>query len=170
MEEFKDIEGYEGLYKISNLGNVKNKHGRILKPGISRGYLNVGMCKNKIQKTLYVHRLVAETFINNPENKEYIDHINGMKTDNRIENLRWATHSENMMNINVQSNNKLQIKGIRKCQESFQAYITKNRKCTSKNFKELEEAISWRKAKELELFGEYNFKTQSQLLIQDNNF
>ena len=108
-EIWRDIEGYEGLYQISNLGNVKslnyNKTGKekILKNGKDRGgYLQVNLWKNGNGKNYLIHRLVAEAFLPNSDNKPEIDHINTNKTDNRICNLRWCTHKEN-------SNNSLTI-------------------------------------------------------------
>lgn len=101
-EVWKDIDGYEGLYQVSNMGNVKSlKWGKekILKAGKNNhGYLAVVLCKDGKQKTHKVHRLVAEMFIPNLENKEQIDHINTIKTDNRVENLRWVTPKENVNN------------------------------------------------------------------------
>lgn len=102
-ETWKDIPGYENLYQISSLGRVKSlNYGgtskeKLLKPGLnSRGYYQVSLFKNGEQKNFKVHRLVALAFIPNPDNKECVDHINGIKVDNRVENLRWCTHKENM--------------------------------------------------------------------------
>lgn len=82
-EIWKDIEGYEGKYKVSNLGDVisfKLNKEKILKPGIDKdGYLRVGLCKNGKRKNYGIHRLVAEAFIPKIEGKEYVDHINGIK-------------------------------------------------------------------------------------------
>ena len=112
-EIWRPIKDYERLYEVSNLGRVSSldretidtigrKHyikGRILKQGKdNHGYLVVALTKNGKSKTVRVHRLVAEAFIPNPENKPCIDHINTIKDDNRIENLRWATPKENMNN------------------------------------------------------------------------
>lgn len=62
------------------------------------GYLEYIICVEGEHKYIYVHRLVAETFIPNPDNKPYVDHINTVKTDNRVQNLRWCTQQENMLN------------------------------------------------------------------------
>lgn len=104
-EMWKPVKDYEGLYEISSLGRVKslNYKGtgkeKILKnTEHSNGYLIVGLAKNGKYKLFYVHKLVAEAFIPNPEGKPCIDHINTIKNDNRIENLRWVTHEENSNN------------------------------------------------------------------------
>ena len=101
-EVWKDVVGYEGLYQVSNMGNVKSVgYGkeRVLKPGKdSRKYLTVSLSKSKKPKTFLVHRLVAQAFIPNPDNKPCIDHINTITTDNRVENLRWVTPKENVNN------------------------------------------------------------------------
>ena len=119
-EIWKDIKGYEG-YQVSNLGRVRsldridsNNHplnGVILKPYISNsGYLLVGLYKQQKRDRKLLHRLVAEAFIPNPENKPEIDHINTIKTDNTVflnedgsinyekTNLRWTTRKENINN------------------------------------------------------------------------
>ena len=101
-EEWKDIPNYEGLYQASNLGRIKSlkrPYGlkeKILKLQInSYGYYRVALCKNSIQKSYYVHRLVFEAFNGQiPENMQ-VNHINEVKTDNRLENLNLMTHKEN---------------------------------------------------------------------------
>lgn len=104
MEEWKDIEGYEGLYQVSSFGRIKSlnynntKQEKILQLLNNKGYNSICLSKHNIRKTYKVHRLVAEAFIPNSDNKPCIDHINTDKTDNRVENLRWCTHTENMNN------------------------------------------------------------------------
>lgn len=104
-EEWRDVVGYKGLYMVSRKGRVKslNYHRtgkeQILKPGDNgHGYLKVDLYKNGKPKTSRVNRLVLEAFVPNPEGKPEVDHINGDRTDNRVENLRWVTSRENMEN------------------------------------------------------------------------
>lgn len=115
-EIWKDIPGYEGLYQVSNIGRVKSLkrtfysgknlqtrktyEQNILAPRFYKtGYVYFGLSKDGIVKKLKAHRLVALAFIPNPENKPEVDHINTVRSDNRIENLRWATKSENQRNV-----------------------------------------------------------------------
>ena len=113
MEEiWKDIEGYEGLYQASNLGRVKRlakttKFGNSYKTfqeNITDGYVDdvgykyVILSKNGIKTRYRIHKLVAYLFIPNPDNKPEIDHINTIRTDNRVNNLRWVTRKENLNN------------------------------------------------------------------------
>lgn len=113
-EYWKPIEGYEGLYEISSLGRVKNlgKHYKISSYGHERimrsnpriaslhydntGYLTVALTKNGKCKSYSIHRLIAKAFIpNNDPSKTQVNHKNGLKDDNRIENLEWCTPKEN---------------------------------------------------------------------------
>lgn len=94
----KDIKGYEGLYAITSCGKVWSyKSQKFLKPGDNGiGYLKVGLWKEGKTKYRFVHRLVAEAYIPNPENKTDVNHKNEIKTDNYVNNLEWTTHKENM--------------------------------------------------------------------------
>jgi hypothetical protein len=108
-EIWRNILGYETFYQISNLGMVRSfdrevnciygskaiKKSKILNLFTRKGYLLVGLDDGIKQKQYSVHRLVAIAFIPNPENKRCVNHKNSIRSDNRVENLEWATHSEN---------------------------------------------------------------------------
>jgi len=111
-EIWKDIKGYEGIYQISNLGKVKslkrykkNKsklqlvNEKILSnyTNSKNGYVYVYLCKDGNYKNVRLHKLVAQTFIENPMNYKYINHINGDKTNNNVNNLEWCTQSYNVI-------------------------------------------------------------------------
>ena len=99
MEEWKPIEGYEGLYEISNYGQVNNiKRNKLLKPYSSTHliYPRVNLSKNKKAKLHYHHRLLAKAFIPNPEDLPEINHKDGDKTNNSLENLEWVSHVQNV--------------------------------------------------------------------------
>lgn len=103
MEVWRDIKGFEGRYQVSNLGRVKSLarrmvvKDRILKPfGNNKGYKCVHLWNIQHKEPL-VHRLVAEAFINNPDNKKEVNHIDGNPLNNKVENLEWVSHKENML-------------------------------------------------------------------------
>lgn len=98
MEEWRDVSGYEGLYQVSSLGNVRSKRGEIIGGLDTDGYRIFTACLNGTQKTLRVAKEVGLAFIPNPDNKPTIDHINRNRTDNRVENLRWCSYQEQNMN------------------------------------------------------------------------
>jgi len=112
VEVWKNISGYEGFYKISNLGNVKSlkrivnstsyghptsyiKEEKILKPIKLGKYNGVQLSVNGITKKKYIHRLVLESFTNKNTWKETVNHIDGIKKNNNLDNLEWNTYSEN---------------------------------------------------------------------------
>ena len=106
-EVWKDVVGYEGLYKVSDRGNVHSVvrkdsigskcGGRILKPNYDKdGYLNVNLCNNGKVKTKKIHRLVAEAFLPNPNGLPQINHIDEIKDNNNVENLEWCTSKYNL--------------------------------------------------------------------------
>ena len=103
-EIWKDIEGYEGLYQVSNLGNIKSfprrgtqaRNEKVLKPTEAPNkYLCVFLYKNGEDKKMLVHRLVAQAFLDNERALPQVNHINGIKSDNRVVNLEWCTAKEN---------------------------------------------------------------------------
>ena len=106
MEIWKDVPGYVGLYKVSNYGRVKSiKKQLVLKIcGSGNRYKTVALC-NGMRKTFRLHRLVAAAFIPNPENKPCVDHIDGVRFHNFVENLRWCSINENN-NFDIAIRNK----------------------------------------------------------------
>ncbi|WPH68848.1 HNH endonuclease [Enterococcus phage EF-M80] len=119
IEEWKDIEGYEGLYQVSNLGRVKRSKGKYMKSERilmlfinTPGYLQVMLCKNNKCKKFTVHRLVANAFIPNPENKPQVNHIDEDKTNNMVSNLEWVTAKENVNHGTRNERSSKKIKAI----------------------------------------------------------
>lgn len=112
MEEWKNIEGYEGLYQVSNYGNIRSLDktvndyrgkeartikGKLLKPFDSgNGYLVISLHRNGKRKNFYVHRLVAIHFVKNTDNKKVVNHKDHNKSNNNAENLEWVTIKENV--------------------------------------------------------------------------
>ena len=144
-EIWKPVKGFEGLYEVSNMGNVRsvdryvmngNRYcflkGKPRKPYTnSKGYLITNLSKNGQVKTYFVHRLVAEAFIPNPNDLPFIDHINTIRDDNRVENLKWCSYKEN-------SNNPLTIEHIISRKNKSVYYIDEQGKRIS--FKSMTEA------------------------------
>lgn len=107
QEIWRDIKGYEGKYQVSNFGNVRSlmyhntkgiKRISLLKPATDgKGYLRCALSKNNILTTFKVHRLVAQAFIPNPNNYPQINHIDGNKKNNKVDNLEWCTNSINQI-------------------------------------------------------------------------
>lgn len=103
-EIWRDVVGFEGLYRISSSGRVMNKRDKILKTFAQGEYDGVHLMKSGKRYNKKIHRLVAEAFLDNPEGKREVDHINTIKNDNRVENLRWVTPKENMNNSLTRKN------------------------------------------------------------------
>lgn len=111
-EVWKPIKEYEGLYEVSNLGRVNSLKGNIIiKPALNKGYLRLVLYKNGKKKNKTIHQLVAEAFVDNPNNYSCINHINEIKTDNRVENLEWC---DNNYNDNYGTRNERIAKGLSK--------------------------------------------------------
>ena len=106
VEEWKPIKGYEGLYEVSNFGRVKSLdrinccgkrvQSKLFSTQAKKNYITVVLNNDGNSKTFRIHRLVAQAFIPNPENKPCVNHKDGNKQNNHVNNLEWCTHSENM--------------------------------------------------------------------------
>jgi hypothetical protein len=102
MSEYEPLKGYEQLYKINKEGSIMNRHNKIRKIWINDGYYHIDLYENKKRYHYTLHRLLALQFIPNPHNFTCVDHINGIRNDNRLENLRWVSYTQN--NNNMKSN------------------------------------------------------------------
>lgn len=126
-EEWRDVVGYEGLYKVSSFGRVlslekivkRRKVGSFRKKPqllslitMTIGYHSVNLVKNGKVNVVYVHRLVAMAFLQNPNNYPQVDHLDTNRTNNHVSNLRWCTNSQNMLNPFTRINNSNSKKGM----------------------------------------------------------
>lgn len=119
-ETWKQINGYPD-YFISNTGKVRNiKTGRELTQTLDKGYLEINLQNNGKRKKFRVHRLVAQAFLSNPDSLDTVDHVNGIKTDNRAENLQWLSRSENSKRFHKEQ----------KTEEQRERYILARKKAT----------------------------------------
>jgi hypothetical protein len=153
--DFMEIVGYCN-YLIYPDGKVSSKRfpDRYLKPATNKcGYKYVSLCKDGKQKTFKIHRLVAIHYIPNPENKREVDHINRDRKDNRVQNLKWATSSENQQNTGIRKNNKIGHKNIcyDKPNDRWRYGKTFRGVRIDKYFKTLEEAIQFKNEYESKL-------------------
>lgn len=116
MEIWKEIPNYDGKYQVSSWGRVrsfKRTNEKILKENtVSNGYKQIELCLNGKRKCVFVHRLVADAFIPNPENKPCINHKNKATNDNRVENLEWCNAGENNRHARYYYLPLLEIKNI----------------------------------------------------------
>lgn len=162
-EEWKTIKDYEN-YQVSNMGNFYNaKLDRYISGGKKQnGYIELQLKNNGVKKYLKAHRLVALAFIDNPENKPFIDHIDGDKQNNKVENLRFCTNSENQQNQKVSNKNRLGVKGVWLTpNRTFHAHIRIDGiKVNLGTFKTLDEARQARIKKVNEVFGEFTHSSE----------
>lgn len=154
MEIWKPIKDFENIYEVSNLGRIKSfknyKISFLIGSSSGDGYRAITLCGNK-NKRIYIHRLVALHFIENLENKIEVNHINGIKDDNRVENLEWCTKSEN--SIHALKN------GLAKSGEN-----SKKHKLTEKQVKEIKNSS----LKGVELSKIYNIGEMQISRIKNN--
>lgn len=118
-EKWRPVNDYEGLYEISNHGRFKSLHkrnkGRILATSLRTGYPSVKLSKNGREQQKRIHRLLAEAWIDNPEQKPWVDHIDGNKLNHSLSNLRWVTKIENRRYAQSLKLWKPIIKQIKEC-------------------------------------------------------
>ena len=143
MEEWKDIPGYEGLYQISDHGNVRNNN-KVLRYNMRGCYRQTTLSKNGVYKYFTIHRLVALVFLPNPDNFPQVDHIDRDTFNNHISNLRWVSRSQNQENRGMQSNNKLGEQHICLDRNRYKVNIKRDGILTQKCFKTLDEAKDFR--------------------------
>ena len=153
LSNFKQIPGYEDLYLINKEGQIySKKRNKLLSPCKNGNeYLNVGLCKNNKRKKFFIHRLIALTFIPNPDNLPCVNHKNGIKTDNRAENLEWCSYSDNMKHAYSHGLNENTRAASRKTGKL-------NAKHLDNNLKELFDDIFINKLKNKDICNKYNLK------------
>ena len=154
----KQIKGFENYYITENGEVFSNKSNKWLSPIYDTdGYRQLSLCKNGKVYTKRMHRMVCETFIPNIENKKCINHINGIKTDNMVENLEWCTHSEN---------NKHAFKfGLKKIDDAQKLRIAYQGKKKAKIVLNLENGIYYNSLTEAANLLGYNYKYLSARLL-----
>jgi hypothetical protein len=171
-EQYKIINDFPN-YEVSSFGNVKNnKTGRVLKPGIDgHGYYYINLCKDGNIYKKRIHKLVGETFIPNPQNKQCIDHKDNDRLNNNVNNLRYATIKENSMNSKLSSRNTSNFKGVSflKQRNKYKAYIKFNGKNKHLGyFDKIEDAINARVKKAKEIFGDYMNSCEKEVTVNIN--
>jgi len=161
-EIYANIVGFPN-YQVSTFGFVKNiRTGRVLKPSIRNGYLQVNLRNDGDTSSKNVHKIVAVAFLENPANKRCVDHQDRCKTNNHISNLRWATHTENNQNASIKSNNTSGTTGVsfhRGAQKWMAQIKADGRNINLGYFREKTDAIVARQEAEMTYFGEYRAQT-----------
>jgi hypothetical protein len=157
--KYAEIAGYED-YLIYEDGRVfSKKRGIYLRPAlVGGGYLCVHLCNQGIRKMFKIHRLLAQYFIPNPEMKSEVDHIDGNKQNNSLENLRWATKKENGANRGLQRNNTSGEKNVAwfKRDGKWQVHFKVDGKRRHFGyFNDYDDAVKFARQKRQELHGEF---------------
>ena len=154
------ISGFEQEYILYEDGNVFGiKKGKYIKACVAKnGYLVVTLWKNNKEKQHYIHRLLAVHFILNPQNKRCVDHKNGVRTDNRLENLRWATDLENSRNSKTRTTNTSGSKNVFWSKRERKWIVKIKFDGKEKHlgtFADFANAVEFAKLKRIQLFGEF---------------
>lgn len=160
--EWKLIDGFGGTYSVNNYGEVRNnKTGKLMKPRKNEtGYLRINLTKNGKPKCMRVHRLVAQAFIPNPENKLQVNHIDFNRENNCVSNLEWVTNQENtqysvcnrkLPGQRKKRNNKTGERNITHYNGYYVVRIY-GKKYVSKSFKNIDDAKQWRDLKLKEMY------------------
>ena len=165
------IFGYEGIYWINREGEIRNRNHTILKPcEDKKGYLYIGLTKDRKKIKYKVHRLLAIQYIPNHYNKTQVDHIDRDRKNNSLDNLRWATASENSINRGIKSDNKTGIKNIHFAENKWVFKITKNKKCHKKKFNTMNEAIAYKTqyliSQNHTLWAEFNGSNVNTIIVE----
>lgn len=136
---WKPIPGYEQLYEVSNTGFVRNVHTGLIKSNEidKNGYVRIQLCKDKVHRKFFVHRLVATCFIENPQNKPQVNHKDMNRSNNNVDNLEWVTNSENQKHaIRIRGMLSQQFKNV-----PYQLTKSDGTKILFKSMKELTKSI-----------------------------
>ena len=142
MEEiWAPVNGFEGLYEISNLGRVKNcRFNKLKKSRIRSGYYSVTLFKDGELKSLSIHRMMADAFINNK--KECVNHIDGNKLNNNLSNLEWVSYRENAVHRDLKRKTKTGKANIILHSNSFQVRVRHDNKYVQLgSYKKIEDAV-----------------------------
>jgi hypothetical protein len=163
-EEYKKIQNYEN-YSVSSFGNVRNDvTNKILKPGINgHGYYHVNLRKNSKMNNVRIHRLIATAFIDNPNNKPCVDHVDNNRLHNDIKNLRWCTIRENCMNSSFRNDNSSGVKGVswhKKTQKWNARIMIDGIQISLGYYDSVEEAANARVKRARQAFGQFINKSE----------
>lgn len=160
--EWKLIEGFDGIYSVSNYGEVRNNRtGKLMKPSKNeKGYLHINLTKNGKRKAMRINRLVAQVFIPNPENKPQVNHIDFNRENNCVNNLEWVTAQENTQysvcnrKLSGQQKKRNNKTGERNITHYNGYYVVRiyGKKYVSKSFKSIDDAKQWRDLKLKEIY------------------